>query len=126
MLRSAENVYSALAQMDTWTVIRIKTNQSGFVVKQEGNQKRFCWNCGQEGHKLKRCTRAVNQSAINAQKKPFTKAKAKTKKSKQDGKKDDEKKETPKTGTWAPPQPSEKNKRVINGNPMFWHFKSQC
>jgi Zinc knuckle len=125
MVRSAENLYSALAQTNTWTGIKTKENQSSFVAKQEGNQKRFCWNCGQEGHMLKECTRAVNQSAIDARKKAFNEAKAKVKKEKQEGKKEDDKKEVPRTGKWAPPQPGEKNKRVINGKPMFWHFKTQ-
>jgi Zinc knuckle len=125
MLRSAENLYSTLAQTNTWTGIKTKANQSGFVARQEGNHKRFCWNCGQEGHMLKDCTRAVNQSSIDARNKVFNKAKAKARKAKQDGKKADDKKDAPKLGKWAPPLPTVKNKRVINGKPMFWHFKTQ-
>jgi Zinc knuckle len=125
LVQSSENLYSALAQTNTWTGVKTKANQSGFVVKQDGNQKGFCWNCGQEGHMLKDCTRVVSQSSIDARKKAFKEAKTKAKKAKQDGKKDDEKKETPRTGKWAPPQPNERNKRAINGKPMFWHFKTQ-
>jgi Zinc knuckle len=89
------------------------------MAKQEGNQKRFCCNCGQEGHMLKDCTRAVNHSAIDARKKAFNELKEKARKSKQDGKKEDDKKESPKSGKWAPPLPTKKKKRVINVKPSF-------
>jgi hypothetical protein len=125
MLRSAENLYMELATTNAWTGLRTKANQSGFVAKQEGNTKRFCWNCGQDAHMLKDCKKEKNQAAIIARKKAFNEAQAKARKEKKDGKKEEEKKETPKTGKWAPPQPSEKNKRVVNGKPMFWHFKTQ-
>jgi hypothetical protein len=53
MLRSAEKMYMELATTNAWTGLRTKVNQSGFVAKQDGNLKRFCWNCRQDGHTLK-------------------------------------------------------------------------
>jgi hypothetical protein len=72
------------------------------------------------------CKKEKNQMAIESRKNAFNEAKAKARKEKKDSKKEEEKKETPKTGKWAPPQPNEKNKRVINGKPMLWHFKTHC
>jgi Zinc knuckle len=56
MLKSAETLYLEMGTTNTWTGIKTKANQSGFVANHEGPKKTFCWNCGQEGHTLKSCS----------------------------------------------------------------------
>jgi hypothetical protein len=88
MLRSAEDLYMELATTNAWTGLRTKSNQSGFVAKQDGGPKRFCWNCRQDGHMLKACKKEKNQAAIDSRKKAFNELKAKAKKEKKDSKKE--------------------------------------
>jgi hypothetical protein len=58
-----------------------------------------------EGHGLKQCTKALNQTAIEQQRKAFKEMK--------DAKTNSSSKEKGKTGKWAAPTQEEQNRRVI-------------
>jgi hypothetical protein len=66
-----------------------------------------------DGHSLKDCTKPQNQAQIDQCKKAFKEA------NKKNGGKGKGK------GTWSPPKPEEKNRRVINGKQMFYVQKNQ-
>lgn len=117
-------LYLNLASENTWTGISTKANQSGFAALE--GKKVSCWNCGQEGHGLKECTKPKNNELIEKRRKAFKDAKNKkksenkSKDNKQGANKVEEKKEE-KKGKFAPQTESEKNRRTIDGKPtMYW------
>lgn len=123
MVKMAEQLYLNLASENTWTGISNKANQSGFAALE--GKKVSCWNCGQEGHGLKECTKPKNNELIEKRRKAFRDSKNKKKNenknkdNKQGANKVEEKKEE-KKGKFAPPTESEKNRRTIDGKPMYW------
>jgi hypothetical protein len=115
-----ENTLSVATKLHTdylatgkWTGLSTKANQSSFVAQQSQNNKNnngnknskklSCWNYGADGHSIKECTKPVNQPLIDQRKKAFREARKKGKADK-----------------WSPPTKEEKNRRVINGKPMFY------
>lgn len=123
MLRMAEKRYLDLASTNEWTGVGNKASPSSFFTK-EGERKLVCWNCGGTGHSVKECTKPLNQDNIEKRRVAFNEERKKNKKGKEgkDGKKGNGGRRNNK---WAPPQPSEKNRRTINGKPMYWHAKTE-
>lgn len=121
MLRMAEKRYLDPASTNEWTGVGNKASPSSFFTKDGGN-KVVCWNCGANGHSVKECTKPMNQDAINKRREAFNEEKKKRNK---DGNKDKKKDNGGRKAKWAPPQPHEKNRRVINGKPMYWYAKTE-
>lgn len=122
MLGIAQRKYLELVSTNKWSGLNTKANQSAFFgQKVDGAKKMTCWNCGAEGHSIKTCTKALNQTAIEQRKKAFNDAKGGGHGKKPEGKKEGSR--TPKK--WSPPTSEEKNRRVINGKPMFYVRSTQ-
>lgn len=123
MVKMAEKLYLNLASTNMWTGIQHKVNPSSFPAL-NGMLKTglSCWNCGQAGHSLKDCPKPKNNDLIEQRKKQFKEAK---KKEKKDGKGKGENRTSKAKGKWAPPTESEKNRRIIDGKPMFYLNKTK-
>jgi Zinc knuckle len=125
MLQVAQKLYLDMVSTNKWSGLTTKANQSSFVAQQGNNgsnnksgpRRLSCWNCGGEGHSLKECTKPVNQAQIDQRKKVFRE----TNKSQGKGKKGERKN----NGKWAPPKSEERNRRVINGKPMYYVHKTK-
>jgi hypothetical protein len=114
-LQVAQLRYMEMLGTGKWTGLTTKANQSSFVAQQGTEKKNVtCWNCGIEGHGLKQCTRALNQTMIEQRRKSFKETKDAKKNPSPGGK------EKGKSGKWAAPTQEENNRRVINGKPMFY------
>jgi hypothetical protein len=127
ILRLATNRYLDLCATDKWTGITTKGTQSIFQAVQGGRSEPICWNCSQKGHRFNDCPKPRNEQAIEQRKKElFDKKKDKKKKGKgQAENKSSEGGGKTKNFKFAPPTQEEKNRRVIDGKPMFWNAKKK-
>ena len=82
-----------------------------------------CWNCGGTDHKLTKCPHPKNDKQVEANRKAWNEAKAKS----GDGtsKPKSGNKDRSRSKKWAPPGKGEGPKRTIDGKPMFWNRGSK-
>lgn len=121
MLAVAQRRYLEMISTNQWSGLTRKANQSAFVGAPPGIVRKVsCWNCGADGHTIKDCTKPLNQASIEQRKKAFRDAKGTG-----NGKKGDGNKGTKRAPQkWSPPTADERNRRVINGKPMFYVTKT--
>jgi hypothetical protein len=93
LVKMAEKLYTNLSSTNTWTGVKTKANQSGFIANDKKNPT--CWNCGQEGNSLKECPKPKNTETISQRRKAHYDAiKNKKGKDKEQDKRKDGKKES--------------------------------
>ena len=118
IFKVATNQYRLQWEEGTWNGTQVKGNQAIFTAG-----KSLCWNCGSDGHTLGDCKVPRDQARISAnkksQKKFLKKSKGKDAETKVNngGAKNEPKAE----GKWKPPTSEERNRRVIDGKPMFYN-----
>ena len=121
IFKVATNQYRLQWEEGTWNGTQVKGNQAIFTAG-----KSLCWNCGSDGHTLGDCKVPRDQARISANKKSQKKFLKKNKGSTKDadGKPNNggtTKNEPKAEGKWRPPTSEERNRRVIDGKPMFYN-----
>jgi hypothetical protein len=113
----AERKYTALLYDGKRNVPAGNGNPSAFntTTKSDGKKQLVCWNCGEKGHAVDKCSKPRNEQQIEANRSAFRKAKDKDSKRL--------KPESSGEGEYAKPKKGEPNKRTIKGNAMYYHFK---
>lgn len=119
ILECATSEYNTRVINGTWDGVKAKKNETkaGFTAAGNGATERPCFNCGSTQHKLDKCTKPKDDQRIE-------KARQALRDSKRQGKGSGRQP----TGKWAPPTEAEKknrNKRTIDGKPMFYHYKTK-
>lgn len=121
IFRVATNQYRLQWEEGTWNGTNVKGSQAVFTAG-----KSLCWNCGSEAHTLNDCKVPRDQSRISAnkrtQKKFVQKSKSKASETKPNG---SVKSESKAEGKWKPPTSEERNRRVIDGKPMFYNRRTK-
>ena len=116
LLRIASGSYRLKVETGQWSGYATKGKETAFFQGKPGEnsnnktKKIVCWNCGTEGHTLQQCPKPRNDQRVVANRALYRKSHPK-------------KKKTPEK--WKRPDPSEKNRRVIDGKPMYWNQKSK-
>ena len=120
LFEMAEAKYLELHQIDKWSGVTTKANQSVFNAAGGGTITRRCFNCGSPDHSLPKCPKPRNEQQIEQRKKAFQSEKEASNsnkssdgKKKSDGSRKGKKGKT--VGKFAEPTPSEKNRRKIDG-----------
>jgi len=116
---------AALVSPEGWKGIFHKVNATGFSADGTGDVKK-CWNCGNPGCSMQKCTAPRNEERIKKMKKAFyEKKKGATKgggKAKKKGTKKGQGKSFP---NLAKPEQREKNRAKVSDLWYWWHFKDQ-
>ena len=117
ILQCATSEYTDRLSNSAWDGVKQKRNETkgSFTAGHEATGGRKCFNCDDPGHMLDKCPKTKDATKIAANRSAAMK-----------GKKDNKTKK-PK-GKWAPPTDAEKrnkNKRTIDGKPMYYHYKTQ-
>ena len=117
ILQCATSEYTDCLTNGTWDGVKHKQNETksgGFTAGTGGTRK--CFNCDDPNHMLDKCPKVRDEAKIKARRAEIKQANTNNK----------SKKKT--TGKWAPPTDAEKrnrNKRTIDGKPMFYHYKTK-
>ncbi len=125
LLDLAETKYLELHQVDKWTGINTKVNQSVFKAGQGVSANYKCFNCG-GNHSLKDCKVIKDDARIEKNREAFKKAKQQAKKDKQGSNNNNANGNNNNTNSsgggkkkkWAPPTGSESTRKKINNK---WH-----
>lgn len=121
LYKLAEQTYLELVSTDAWTGITTKgTTHTGLTVggaPSPAPHTPVCWNCGEPGHNVMTCPKPKNQKRIDAERTKFRKDRKKSGSPR--------KVSHSKPTKWAPPTKDEKGKRVIDGKPYYYHYKSK-
>ena len=113
LFKMAEAKYQEMLERDEWSGISNSGTESVFF-----SGTRTCFNCLSKDHMLDQCPKPKDQDRIKANKKIFFDSKKQG-----DNKKNSKGKGKPKTGKFAPPSEAEKNRRIIDGKPMYFLTK---
>ena len=121
IFRVASSQYRLLWEEGSWTGVRTK-GEAIFSATGKG----VCWNCGNHDHQLPDCKLPRDDKKITANRLAHRKAAREAKgakgpngpgvSSKTNG-------ALPAPGKWKAPTAEEKNRRVIDGKPMWWNKK---
>jgi hypothetical protein len=114
----AERKYTALLYDGKWNVPAGNGNPSAFNATTKPSDSKkvvVCWNCGEKGHGVDKCSKPRNEQQIEQNRSAFRKAKDKESK--------DSKPESSGKVEYAKPKKGEPNKRTIKGKAMYYHFK---
>ena len=106
----AEAKYQEMLERDEWSGISNSGTESVFF-----SGTRTCFNCLSKDHMLDQCPKPKDQDRIKANKKIFFDSKKQA-----SSKKDNKGKIKLKTGKFAPPSETKKNRRIIDGKPMYF------
>jgi hypothetical protein len=117
LYRLAEQTYLELVSIDAWTGITTKGSSHTGLTVGPAPHTLVCWNCGESGHNVSTCSKPKDQQRIAAGRAKFRKER------KSGGPRKASKSRKP--TKWAPPSKEEKGKRVINGKPFYYHYKSK-
>ena len=118
LFKMAETKYQEMLERDVWTGLNNSGTESIFFL----TGKRKCFNCLGEDHAVDKCPKPKDQARIAANKKLFFEAIKKKQqdeksKGKGNGKSNNPK---PRNGKFSPPTEAEKNRRLIDGKPMYF------
>ena len=110
VLDLATELYREMHTNDEWSGASTQGNELIFTAAATTG-KVTCWNCGKDHH-LNKCPEPKNKDRINQNKQAF-----------QQRLKDKKKKEVP--AKYKPPTADEKNRRIIDGKPMWYQQKQK-
>lgn len=117
ILQCASHEYRDRIVDGTWDGIKEKKNETKAGMAAAADTERRCFNCGDTKHTLKDCPKPLNEDRVKANKK----------KQFGGGKKSNNNNSRNTSSKWAPPTEDEKKnhkgKRVIDGKPMYYHYK---
>jgi len=110
----AQNLYTDLVYKKAWHGANSPGDDKVTLPARSTPSKTVCWNCGEAGHRLDECPKPKNNEKIEKARKAFLENKKST------GGADRKV-----TGKFAPPKSEEKNRRTIDGKPMFFNRRTK-
>ncbi len=131
LFEMAESKYLELHQIDKWSGVTTKANQTVFNASAGAATITCrCFNCGSLDHSLPKCPKPRNEQQIEQRKTAFQKEKAAKSGKADDGKKKSggnrrEKRRDKTKGKFAEPTPAEKNRRKIDGKWFTYNPEKQ-
>jgi len=117
-----EAKYTEILERDVWTGANTTGTGSAFTMI-----GRKCFNCGDPSHMADKCPRTKDQQRINANIKKFNEAIKQNKRNKTANNENKDRKSKAKSpkGKYSPPTNTEKNRRIIDGKPMYYLTKTK-
>lgn len=125
IFRVASSQYRMLWEEGLWTGVRTKGDAA--FNNSTGSKGPHCWNCGDPNHQLPDCKLPRDSGKISANRLAHRKASREAKGAPTTagtkGTGGLPPKTTSSTSKWKAPTAEEKNRRVIDGKPMWWNRK---
>jgi hypothetical protein len=122
LLNLAEKHYTHLNSLGEWDGKSSKLNQTAFTAGASATKTVICWNCGKSGHNVTACTKPKNPTLIAANRTKFQANKRSSNGGRGRGRGG---RGNSNSVRFAPPKTGEGNTRIINGTPMYYHFKTK-